>query len=189
MQMSQKRQRVGLTQKKIMLLLQAGFALGITHSYKRQFWIWKQIPKELERINQQALKRAINSLYISHLVEEKEHRDGSTTFVLSNNGKKKALRFNIEKMKIKKAKKWDQKWRIVMFDIPEKLKKLRETVRFHFKEIGLVEFQKSVFLSPYPCEEEVEFILEFYNARKFIRFILAEKVDNELHLMKKFSLC
>ena len=75
-----------------------------------------------------------------------------------------------------------------MFDIPEKLKRLRETLRFHFKEIGLIELQKSVLVSPYPCDKEIEFILEFYNARKYVRFILAENIDNKLHLMKKFNL-
>lgn len=91
-------------------------------------------------------------------------------------------------MEIKKPAKWDGKWRIVMFDIPEKLKKLRDSLRFHFRGIGLLEFQKSVFVHPYPCNKEIEFIIELYNAKKHVRFVLAEKVDNELHLKNKFSL-
>ncbi len=181
--------RIGTLKKKIIVLLQAGLALGLSHSHKKQTWVWQQIPKELEKINKQALRRAISSLYISHLVEEKNHENGSIIFILSKNGKQKALKFNIEKIKIKKVSKWDKKWRIAMFDIPEKLKKVREAVRFHFKQIGLIEFQKSVFISPYPCHGEIEFILEYYNARKYIRFLIAEEIDNELHFMKKFNLC
>ena len=64
-----------------------------------------------------------------------------------------------------------------------------DSLRLHFKEIGLIELQKSVFVSPYPCSREIEFILEFYNAKKHVRFILAKKIDNQLHLMKKFNLC
>jgi len=109
--------------------------------------------------------------------------------ILSKNGKQKALQFDIEKMEIKKPVKWDRKWRIVMFDIPEKLKRLRDSLRIHFQEVGLIEFQKSVFVHPYPCNDEIEFILELYNARRYVRFIVAEEVDNELHLMKKFNLC
>ena len=52
----------------------------------------------------------------------------------------------------------------------------------------MIELQKSVLISPYPCDQEVEFILEFYNARKYVRFLLVEKVDNELHLVNKFHL-
>lgn len=180
--------RFGNIKKKVLVLLNAGLAFGLTRSYKKQSWILTQIPKELEKINRQSLNRSINSLYISHLIEEKNHKDGMTTMTLTENGKKKALRFNIDKMEIKKPKVWDKKWRIIMFDIPEKLKRLRESLRMHFKEIGLIELQKSVLVFPYPCNNEIEFILEFYNARKHVRFVLAEKIDNQIHLMKKFNL-
>lgn len=180
--------RMGNLKKKVLLLLSAGLALGLTRSGKKQLWILKQVPKEWKKENRQALQRAINSLYASHLIHEKYHKDGTTTFVLSENGKQKALRFNINKMEIEKPTHWDGKWRVVMFDIPEKLRRLRDSLRLHFREIGLIELQKSVFVYPYPCDEEIEFILEFYNARKHIRFILAEKIDNQLHLMKKFCL-
>ncbi len=186
--MDQKTKRLGTIQRKILLLLLAGLALGLTQSLKKHWWILKQIPKEWKKIDRQALERAINSLYTSHLVLEKHHKDGTTTLVLNENGKQRALRFNIDKMEIKKPAQWDKKWRIVMFDVPEKLKRLRDSLRLHFKEIGLIELQKSVFVYPYPCSKEIEFILEFYNARKYVRFVLAEKVDNGLHLMKKFNL-
>lgn len=179
---------MGNLKKKVLLLLYAGLALGLTQSPKKQWWILKQIPKEWAKVNRQALERAINSLYKSHLVEEKKHKDGSTTLILSENGKKRALRFNIDKLEIKKPAKWDGKWRIVMFDIPHKLRTLRDSLRMHFKEIGLIELQKSVLVYPYPCNQEIEFILELYNARKHVRFVLAEMVDNELHLKNKFGL-
>ena len=170
-------------------MLLAGLALGLTRSGKKQLWILKQIPKEWKKENRQALQRAINFLYTSHLITEKNHKDGTTTLVLSENGKQKALRFNINKIEIKKPIKWDRKWRIVMFDIPEKLKGLRDSLRLHFREIGMIELQKSVLVYPYPCNREIEFILELYNARKYVRFVLTEKIDNQLHLMKKFDLC
>ena len=179
---------MGNLKKKILLLLLAGLALGLTTSPKKHRWILKQIPKELEKINRQSLERAINSLYTSHLVAEKHYKDGTTTLILNEKGKHRALTFNIDNMKIKKPAKWDGRWRIVMFDIPEKMRRLREAIRFHFREIGLIELQKSVLVSPYPCDSEIEFILEFYNARKHIRFVLAEKIDNEFHLKKKFGL-
>ena len=88
----------------------------------------------------------INSLYKSNLVQEKDNHDGTTTLVLKENGKQKALQFNINELKIKTPIKWDRKWRLVIFDIPEKLKKLRDSLRMHFQEVGLIELQKSVFV-------------------------------------------
>lgn len=186
--MRYRNQRIGGVKKKVLLVLLAGLAFGLTKSYKKQMWILKQIPKELAKENRQALERAINSLYTSHLVKEEHSRDGMTTLVLNENGKQKALRFNINKLEIKKPETWDGKWRIVMFDIPEKLRRLRDSLRLHFKEIGLIELQKSVFVYPYSCNKEIEFILEFYNARKHVRFVLADRIDNELHLKHKFNL-
>ena len=180
--------RIGNVKKKVLLFLLAGLALGLTRSGKKQLWILKQIPKEWRKENRQALQRAINSLYISRLIYEKHNKDGTTTLILNENGKQKALRFNIDKLEIKKPAQWDKKWRVIMFDVPEKLRKLRDSLRLHFKEIGLIELQKSVFVYPYPCSEEIEFILELYNVRKHVRFVLAEKIDNQLHLMKKFDL-
>ena len=75
-----------------------------------------------------------------------------------------------------------------MFDIPERLKKVRETLRYQLKRLGFLELQKSVFVLPYECEHELEYITEFYNIRKYVRVILADKIDNELDLKNKFSL-
>ena len=45
--------------QKILLLLQAGVALGFNHSPRRQFWILKQIKKEWKDIDRQYLYRII----------------------------------------------------------------------------------------------------------------------------------
>lgn len=186
--MHKKRIIIGTVQKKVLLLLTAGLALGLTHSPKQHFKIFKDIPKEWRKINQQALTRAIAALYTSKLIGEKYHKDGTVSLVLNETGKKRALRFNLDNMEIKKPTVWDGKWRMVMFDIPERLRKLRDSLRFHFREINLMEFQKSVFVYPYPCEKEIEFIVEFYNAKKYVRFIVADSIDNELHFKQKFKL-
>lgn len=179
---------MGVVKKKVLTLLLAGIALGLNRSPKRHYWILRQIPKEFKNIERRALNRAINSLYISHLVSEKHDRDGTSTLVLSENGKQRALQFDIDKMEIKTPAKWDGKWRIIMFDIPEKIRKLRDSLRLHFRKIGFIELQKSAFVHPYPCNKEIEFLIEFYNARKYVRFILADEIDNELHLREKFRL-
>ncbi len=180
--------KVGTVQKKVLMLLTAGLALGLTTSPKQHFKILQQIPKEWRKINQQALWRAISSLHKSKLIKEKYNSDGTTTLTLSEEGRKKALHFNLDKITIKKPPKWDKKWRIVMFDVPEKLRRLRDSLRLHLHDLGFIELQKSVFVYPYFCDNEIEFIVEFYNARKYVRFILAEKIDNELYFKQKFEL-
>lgn len=178
----------GEIQKKILLLLMAGLALGLSRSPKYSFQIIRALGKEWKQIEKQKLKRAIRSLYESKLIKEKENPDGSITLVLTDKGKEKALTYNLDEMEIKKPKQWDKKWRIVLFDIPEKIRKIRDAFRYHLKQLGFYEFQKSVFIHPYDCLDEIEYLIEFYNARRFIRFIIAESLDNELHLKTHFGL-
>ena len=57
------------------------------------------------------------------------------------------------KEKPKKPKKWDGKWRMLIFDIPEKRKSLREKIRLTLSDIGFVNLQDSVWIYPYSCED------------------------------------
>ncbi|MBU2109853.1 hypothetical protein KKB71_02815 [Patescibacteria group bacterium] len=178
----------GVNQQKILLLLFGGIALGLSGSPKRYFQILDSITKEWKEIDRRMLKRAIKKLYESKLIKEKENPDGTVTLVLTDKGKQKALTYDLGKMEIKKPKQWDKKWRVVLFDIPEKIKRTREAIRIHLKNLGFYEFQKSVFVHPYDCKNEIDYLIEFYDVRKFVRFIIADSLDNELHLKKHFDL-
>lgn len=179
---------LGSIQQKILLLLFGGLALGFSGSPTRYFRILKLMGRGWREINRQTLRRAIRSLYTSHLVEGKENPDGTTTLILTEEGRKRALTFKIDEMAIKKPPRWDGKWRVVIFDIPEKRRKVRDALRRHLSQLGFYELQKSVFVHPYPCGGEIEFLIEFYDARQHIRQIIAQHIDNELHLKTKFRL-
>ena len=62
-----------------------------------------------------SLKRMQNR----RLIEITEN-DGQTTIRITENGRKRLLNYNFETMTVPAPKKWDGKWRIVGFDIPEK---------------------------------------------------------------------
>lgn len=49
--------------------------------------------------------------------------------------------------KLLEDKKWDGKWRIVIFDIPEKHRKVRNTLRGQLKRWGFIQLQKSVWVT------------------------------------------
>lgn len=183
-----KKLRLGDNQKKILLLLLGGVALGLSGSPKRYFQILDAIKKDWKEIEKQSLRRAIKSLYQSKLIKEKQNSDGTTTIILTDQGKQKALTYDLDNMEIKKPQKWDKKWRVVLFDIPDRIKKIRDALRFHLKNLGFYEFQESVFVHPYNCKDEVDYLIEFYDIRRFVRFIIAESIDNELHLKQRFDL-
>ena len=173
--------------QKIVLLLMAGIALSFSRSSLQHHRIYKKIGQEWQRINRDKLKNEIRNLYKSKLIKEKKNPDGSFTFVLSDKGRIKALTYHFEEMKIK-AMDWDKKWRMVFFDVPEKYRWGRDALRRKLKELGFYELQKSVFVFPYECEDEIDFIIEYYGIRKYVRFAVIENIDNDMHLKDRFSL-
>lgn len=178
---------MSLTTKKILLLLLGGIAFGYSYTPQRQWKVLKEVARAWREINKEKLRKEIKNLYRSKLIKKKENPDGSYTMVLTEKGKLKALTYHFEKIRIE-GKKWDGKWRFVVFDIPEKLRKGRDALRDKLKELGFYELQKSVFIFPYPCKNEINFIIEFFNLRKYVRFGTIDFIDNELHLKKIFNL-
>ena len=52
-------------------------------------------------------------------------------------------------LKLLKTSIWDHKWRLVVFDIPEKYATLRDKVRTILKRSGFVKLQQSVWVFPH----------------------------------------
>ena len=179
---------LGPVSQKILLLLLGGLALGLSHSPNRYFRILKMIGKEWQQINTRAMQRAIKNLYKARLIDTKDNTDGTTTVVLTEKGKKKALTYNIDEIKIQPMKKWDRKWRFILFDIPESRKKARDALSLKLKTAGFYKLQKSVFVSPFDCRKEIDFIIEFFAVRPYVRIVVADYIDNEPHLKKIFRI-
>ena len=169
------------------LLLLTGAALGFSRSRRQHYRIYKELGREWRKINERKLKEAIAELYRSKIVMEEENPDGGLTFVLSDKGKLKALTYHFDTMKITERV-WDNKWRVVFFDIPEKYRRGRDSLRNKLRELGFYELQKSVFVFPHECRDEIDFITEYYGIRKYVRYAVMDFIDNAEHLKVKFSL-
>ena len=179
---------IGPRAQKILVLLQAGVTLSLTTRPDVFFKVIRDTSKELKRINQRTLQRAVSALYRSNLISYKENSDGTTTLVLNEHGKKKALRYNLAAMAIEKPKKWDGLWRIVLFDIPEKNREGRVALMQKLKQLGFYPIQKSVFIFPYECKNEIDFVTEIFELRPYVRFFLVKEADVDLALRRTFNL-
>ena len=74
------------------------------------------------------------------------------------------------------------------FDIPERFKKAREALRNKLRELGFAKLQESVFIYPYECENEINFIVEVFLIRPFVRLIRAKHFTNEEQMKIGFDL-
>ena len=176
------------TKQKIVLLLAAGVVLHFQRSPTGIFRTLKTIAKDWRKIDKAVLYRTVREFRYRRLIDYKENNNGTVTVILSKLGKKHALRYQLDEMKVIIPSKWDRVWRIVIFDIPEKKKQAREALRKKLKELGFSELQKSVFVFPYECENEIYFICEIFEIRNCVRYIRAVHINNEAELKLKFGL-
>lgn len=81
---------------------------------------------------------------------------------------------------------WDGKWRLVMFDVPEKRKKVRDTLRMLLRSAGFVHFQDSAWIQPYPCDELVTLLRSHLGSGKGeIRYLTASLTDESDYAFRK----
>lgn len=116
-------------------------------------------------------------------------KEGNKTVVrLTKNGRQKLLKYQMDDMVIKRPRRWDKTWRVVVFDIPEKYKQGRESLREKLINLGFYRLQKSVWIHPYPCEDEIDFISELYEIRPFVRIMTVKSIDIQSDVLKNFNL-
>jgi len=173
--------------QKILLSLFSGVVLGCSYTPQMQLKAVKGFLKEWKRIDRKKLDSEIRALYRSSLVRLKENPNKTFAMILSEKGKLRALHYHFADTKMT-GKKWDGKWRMVVFDIPEKLRKGRDALRSKLRQLGFYELQKSVFVFPHACKDEVDFLIEFFGLRRYVRYGVLEFIDNDLHLKKVFHL-
>lgn len=141
-----------------------------------------------KRYSKSQINRGLSYLKAKKIIGVGKDACGNTVIKLTEAGKEKLIKYKIEEMVLQKPKKWDKKWRIVMFDIPEEYKVNRDTLSGKLKQLGFYRMQKSAWIWPYSVEDEITFLKEVYEIRPFVNLITAERVENEIKYLKYFGL-
>ncbi len=90
--------------------------------------------------------------------------------------------------KIKKPKKWDKKWRLIIFDIKEERKSTRNKVRWTLRQIGFTRLQDSVWAYPYDCEDLIALLKADFRIGRDVLYIIADKIENDGFLKKAYNI-
>lgn len=108
---------------------------------------------------------------------------------LSEVGKQKIAEYAFDDMILPRKRYWNGKWHIVIFDVPHKKKAAREALREKFQELGMIMLQKSVWVWPHECRNEIRFIQRVFDLHnKEVNYIVADYVEDESILKKHFNL-
>src|SRR3989344_8037936 len=112
-------------------------------------------------------------------------REGKVFLTLK--GKKILRRWELQHYKLPKPKNWDHKWRLLIFDIPEKRRAQRAQIRQTLETVGFERLQDSVWLYPYPCEQLVALIKADFNIGKDLLYLTVERLENDLPWRRYFE--
>lgn len=176
----------GIIVGKILKLLAAGCFLAISRDKKFRRELSEECDKTWYTIDRKELFRSLERLRLNKLINIIKQGD-EEKISLTSFGKKRLSEYQIKNLKLKVEKSWDKIWRIVLFDIPENKKKIRDSFRQILKKLGFIEFQKSVFIYPYPCKDEINFIINFYNIYDCVYYVEAP-ISPDHKLKNKFDL-
>ena len=133
------------------------------------------------------LNNAINRLIKKGFIKYVK-KDSKKYFCVTDKGKK-ALRFlELENFKISKPRRWDGKWRLIVFDILEKRKGTRDLLRKCLVKIGFIRLQNSVWVYPYDCEDLIFLLKTDFELGKNVLYIVADEIESDKNLKENFGL-
>lgn len=138
----------------------------------------KPSSREQQRRHKARVREAMRRLEKRRLVRLVPREDGIAIEV-TRLGKEVFERSVRESIRPPIQKRWDGRWHVVMFDIPEQKKDARDALRRKLRDVGFYALQKSVFATPYPCRKEVETIASFYGAQHFVTYLETDHLGRQ----------
>lgn len=143
-------------------------------------WLLKRDPARRIRESVSRLKR---KGLVQFCIE-----DGKKRLRLTPAGQKKVDSIWNETFRLPKPKRWDYKWRLVIFDIPERKRGLRDKVRALVSRVGFLRLQDSVWVYPYDCEELITLLKADLQIGRSVLYIIADAIEFDAPIRRHFDL-
>lgn len=171
--------------KRVLTLLSLGAGLAVTLAAPGAARTFLPLLKgeknafaDFKEFNYCYLERTLKRLEKEKLVRRKE-TGNRTVFEVTAHGKRRVLKYALEELKIEKPKEWNGRWTLISYDVPESLAYLRDYLRQALHRLGFYPFHKSLFLHAYPCQNELEFIREYFGVAANVRIFTVTRIKND----------
>lgn len=160
-------------------LLMPGLPKVLTPFYKKQYKRWGHFNRRILRANLKRMRK-------SGIIEESDN-EGEIIYKITEKGKFKLFKYQLEDMSLKKGN-WDRKWRLVAYDIPKGKKNQAEAFRALLKKMSFMQLQKSLWITPYSCSNEIEFLKELYFLTNHVTILTVSEIEGEPEYRKYFGI-
>ena len=138
-------------------------------------------------MKKQDYQREIKRLQKRGYIALTKSPDGSAARLLKK-GKTRLQEVFLEELRLPRHPRWDGKWHLFIFDIPEESRLARNMLRRKLKDLGMYNMQRSAFVYPYDCRKELEFISNHYGINKFAAYMEISDSDIDAELRRFFHL-
>lgn len=134
-----------------------------------------QLPIYFNKTSKQVLFSTMGRLVGRGWVVRKTNRY-QTVYSINSHGVAQ-LNHTLDSIKQEKDLNWDNKWRLVIFNIPERKRRLRDALRNSLKELGFGMLKSSIWISPYDLTTQVKKIVKKINLSDQV--ILLDTADTD----------
>lgn len=142
--------------------------------------------REWNKYNPWRLKQLLTRLNKQKLVDI-DVRNGAWVVDINERGKKKLLKYKLDDMTLKDDK-WDGRWRIITYDIFSKKKNERELFRKMLKQLKFFQLQRSVYITPYECSDEIEYLRQVCKIDSEVVILTVNGLENERAYKEYFGI-
>lgn len=195
-----KKEGISPRTKDILRLVGAGVILtsvflapGTGIAVKAIIDLYREIKREKDwrtwqKYNLPRLRFLLKRLARQKLVEVSKDEKGFTSLRLTEKGRLRTLKYHLEDMSISPPKRWDGKWRLIIYDIAKFKRRQQAMFRRMLQKLKMLPLQRSVYLYPYPCDDEIEFLRQYFGVGENVIALTVSAIENETVYRRYFDI-
>ena len=181
---SKKRSQKGEVQKLILETVAAAGVLGVALVAPNVLGALRKLGVDVSGRKKEVVNASRKNLVATGILEY----DARGLLRLTEKGKKKLRSIERCDYQVPRPSKWDKRWRVLIFDIKEERKSLRDKVRQTLVMIGFVRLQDSVWVYPYDCEDIITLLKADFMIGKEVLYLIVDRIEYDHQLKDSFGL-
>ena len=134
------------------------------------------------------IKSVVGKMAKKGLVSFGKNNQGQTVVRLTDKGQKELKLYSFGTQTISKPRRWDGKYRLIIFDIKEWKRGVRDELRNWLKQLGFLPLQQSVWVHPYECRQVIVLLKAHFKIGREVLYITADEIENDHWLKREFGL-
>jgi len=186
-QESKKRRRNNEIQRAILTTLIVGAVVLIAGGALAQGLVRAFMKGDLKKKRPSSISRSLKKLLDDGYVAFRDTAKGKK-LEITERGKEHLALIEADELIFKKPKKWDKKFRLVIFDIKEERRGDRRRLREFLRKIGFMRLQHSVWVYPYDCEDLITLIKSEFKIGRGILYVIVDSIEFDKPIREHFAL-